>query len=94
MTLYKLKQPKKVKENEPKQGDRRKNGNSDEIFLNGDWRTEHYKNPETGFEEWYDRDEKGNWIHYKNSEGNEGWRDENGNKISKEIFERIWEEVK
>ena len=48
----------------------------------------HYKNS-TGNESWADYDANGNLIHCKTSNGYEFWYDANGNKITKEEFDRI-----
>lgn len=53
----------------------------------------HYKNSD-GYEYWKDYDRNGNLIHYKNSYGDESWYDYNGNKIPKEKFDELYEEVK
>jgi YD repeat-containing protein len=42
-----------------------------------------------GLEAWYEYDSNGNEIHYKHSNGYECWFDSNGNKITKEEFDRI-----
>lgn len=43
----------------------------------------HYKDHDTGYEEWREWDENNNLIHFKNSEGLEYWKeyDEDGNVI-------------
>jgi len=52
----------------------------------------HWRNSR-GHEQWYDHDEHGNLIHYKNSDGldvwYDVWYDSNGNKITKEEYDRI-----
>lgn len=92
MTIYKLR-PKPLKENEPKEGDEKTEGDYNYKFINGEWRLIYYKDSK-GFEYWKDYDEKGNGVHYKDSDGDEYWYDENGDNISKEEFDRIWEEKK
>ena len=47
-----------------------------------------------GTEAWYDYDKQGNLIHEKWLNGTEYWYDENGNTISKEKFEKIFDKKK
>lgn len=88
MTIYKLKKPKAG----PKEGDKKHEGNYDYVFINGTWRETHYKDPD-GYEAWWGRDTEGNCIHFKCSDGEEIWRDENDKIITEEEFNKIWEKV-
>jgi YD repeat-containing protein len=58
------------------------------IEYDSDGNVIHYKHS-NGYEFWKEYDSNGNMIHFKNSNGNEYWYDSNGNKISKEEFDRI-----
>jgi len=49
----------------------------------------HYKKS-NGYEAWWEYDDNGNKIHYRNSTGFEAWYDSDGNEISKEEYDKIY----
>jgi len=92
MTIYKLRKQEieKIKE-PPKEGDIKTEDNFTYQFIAGDWILIHYK--EGDYESWQECNNKGNMIHYKNSNGFESWYNEKGQEITKEEFNRLWEKV-
>jgi len=60
-----------------------------ERFICEKWREIYYEFSD-GFKVWKGYSKKGAVIHYKDSDGEESWLDEEDNKITKEEFNKTW----
>jgi len=60
-----------------------------ERFICGEWKDVYYKYPD-GSKVWLGYSKKGKYKYTKYSDGNKFWYDDEGNKITKEEFNKTW----